>query len=54
MKVNQMATVRNRGSSYQIRASAGYDSKGHQIVKSLTWTPPQGMTSRQIEKELDR
>lgn len=49
-----MATVRKRGKSYQIRASAGYDSAGKQIMKSMTWTPPDGMTARHVDKELDR
>ncbi len=49
-----MATIRKRGDSYQIRASAGYGYNGRQIVKSLTWTPAEGLTQRQIEKELNR
>jgi len=54
MKVTKMATVRKRGNSYQIRASAGYDANGEQIVKSMTWKPTPGMTAKQIEKELQR
>lgn len=46
-----MANIRKRGDSYQIRVSLGYDTKGHQIFKTMTWKPPKGMTPRQAEKE---
>lgn len=53
-----MATVRKRegknGVSYLIRVSSGYDSKGKQIVHSMTWKPDPGMKRRAIEKELNR
>lgn len=49
-----MATVQKRGSSYRITASAGYDANGKQIRKTMTWTPDQGMTEKQIAKELER
>jgi len=49
-----MATIRKRGKAYQIRASVGYGSEGNQIVKSMTWTPPEGLTPKQLEKELNR
>ena len=49
-----MATVRKRGKSYQIRASAGYDISGKQIVKTMSWTPPENLTAKQIEKEQNR
>lgn len=49
-----MATVRKRGSSYQIRVSNGYDSQYRQVVRTKTWKPTAGMTSRQIENELQR
>lgn len=45
-----MATVRKRSNTYQIRVSAGYDSKGNQIIKSKTWKPSPTMTERQIKK----
>lgn len=38
--------------SYLIRVSAGYDVNGHQIKRSMTWTPPEGMTPKKIEKAL--
>lgn len=49
-----MATITKRGNSYRIRASAGYDSQGKQIVYSMTWTPAPGMSEKAIKKELDR
>ena len=49
-----MATVRKRGSSYQIRVSNGYDLQYRQVVRTKTWKPTAGMTSRQIENELQR
>ena len=49
-----MATIRKRGDSYQIRVSVGYDTKGNHKEQSMTWKPPEGMTERQIQKELNR
>lgn len=49
-----MATVEKRGKSYRITVSNGYDLKGNQIKRRMTWTPDDGMTARQIQKELER
>lgn len=49
-----MATIQKRGDSYKITVSCGYDLRGKQLRRHLTWTPEPGMTRRQIEKELDR
>ncbi len=49
-----MATVRKRGSSYQIRVSCGTDLYGNKIIESMTWKPDDGMTERQIQKELNK
>lgn len=49
-----MATIRKRGNSYQIRVSDGYDTKGNHKEQSMTWKPTEGMTERQIQKELNR
>lgn len=49
-----MATIRKRGDSYQIRVSVGYDTKGIHKEQAMTWKPPEGMTERQIQKELNR
>ena len=49
-----MATIKQRGNSYKITVSCGYDLDGKQIRRHLTWTPEPGMTKRQLQKELDR
>lgn len=49
-----MATIKKQGNGYKITVSCGYDYSGKQIRKHKTWTPPQGMTAKQIEKELQR
>ena len=47
-----MANIRKRGNTYQIRVSCGYDVRGVQQFQSKTWKPEEGMTPKQIEKEL--
>ncbi len=49
-----MANVQKRGNTFRIRVSCGYDVNGKQIFKSHTYVPEQGMTEKQIEKELQR
>ncbi len=49
-----MATITKRNNSYRIKVSCGYDCDGKQVVQSMTWTPDEGMTERQIKKELNR
>ncbi|MCM1167838.1 MAG: hypothetical protein NC299_15435 [Lachnospiraceae bacterium] len=49
-----MATIRRRGNSYQIRVSVGYDTKGKHKEQAMTWKPPEGLTERQIQKELNK
>lgn len=46
-----MATIRKRGNSYELRAFAGYDLNGKQIVKSTSWKIPVGMSEKKAEKE---
>ena len=48
-----MATVTERNGSYLIRCSAGYDIKGNQIRKSMTWKPDKKMTPTQEKKALE-
>ena len=43
-----MPTIQKRGDTYRIRVSAGYDSNGKQLMKSMTWKPAPGMTPKQI------
>lgn len=45
---------RKLGNTYQIRVSYGYDTQGNQVVRTMTWKPTEGMTSRQIEKEVQK
>lgn len=40
--------------AYKITVSHGRDSSGKQMRHYLTWTPPLGMTPRQIDKEIAR
>ena len=47
-----MANITKRGNSYSIRVSAGYDTSGKQIVKTMTWKPPSGMSEKKAEKEV--
>ena len=47
-----MAFTEKRKNGYMIRCNCGCDSKGKRIVRSKAWTPPAGLTPRQIEKEL--
>lgn len=54
-----MATIKKHISksgkvTYYIRTYDGYDSKGKQIERSMTWTPPPGMSPKQTEKELQK
>lgn len=49
-----MATAEKRGNTYRLTASAGYDSTGKQIRKTMTWRPTPGLTEKQIAKELER
>ncbi len=49
-----MPTIKKRGDSYLITVSSGYNTKGVQQRKYMTWRPEPNMTARQIEKELNR
>lgn len=49
-----MATARKKGRGYEIRVSCGTDVNGKRLGKSKIWIPEPNMTSRQIEKELER
>ncbi|MDY3906750.1 MAG: hypothetical protein SOZ47_08100 [Lawsonibacter sp.] len=49
-----MPTITKRGETYRIRAYCGYDARGKQVSRSMTWKPAPGMTPRQIEKEVQR
>lgn len=49
-----MATIQKRGKSYRIAIAHGYDIHGKQLREWMTWSPPPGMTERQIQQELQR
>ncbi len=49
-----MASITKRGNSYLIRVSCGYDVNGKHMVQSMTWKPDEGMSKKQIEKEVSR
>ena len=50
-----MASIDKRGDSYRIRVSRGYDAAGRKLKPyQMTWTPPEGMSPKKIEKELNR
>lgn len=49
-----MATITKRGNTYRIRTSCGYSVDGKQVVKSMTYKPREGMSEKQIEKEVRR
>lgn len=48
-----MASIRKRGTSYQITVSNGRDSSGKQILETTTFTPDQNLTDKQQKKALD-
>lgn len=49
-----MANITKRGNSYSIRVSAGYDASGKQIMKSMTWKIPEGMSEKKAENPLPK
>lgn len=49
-----MASIRKKNNSYEIRVSCGYDINGKQKFQQMTWKPAEGMTEKQIEKEVNR
>jgi len=49
-----MATIEKRGNTYKIIVSKGYDINGKQLRERMTWVPNAGLTTKQIEKELNR
>lgn len=49
-----MASIRKKRNSYEIRVSCGYDVNGKQKFQQMTWKPAEGMTPKQIEKEVNR
>lgn len=49
-----MASIRKKKNSYEIRVSCGYDVNGKQKFQQMTWRPDEGMTPKQIEREVNK
>lgn len=49
-----MASIRKRGSSFEIRVSDGVGASGAPKYAQMTWTPPKEMTPRKAEKEAQK
>ena len=49
-----MASIKKIKDSYRIRVSCGYDVNGKQVIKSMNYKPAQGLSNKQIEKEVNR
>jgi len=49
-----MANIRKIGNSYKITVSTGYDVRGKQIRRYMTWTPEPKMTESKAKKEAQR
>ena len=49
-----MANIRKRGNTYQIRVSCGYKLNGEQVMQTMSWKPPEGMTPKQAEREAQK
>lgn len=49
-RINFMASITKRGNNFRIKVSLGYDSNYKQIVKSTTYTPPEGTSPKKAEK----
>jgi len=49
-----MANIEKRGTAFRIVVSCGYNTSGKQIKRYSTYNPPEGITQKQLEKELNR
>jgi len=49
-----MANITKRGNAYLITVSCGYAVDGKQVKQFKTWKPPENMTARQVEKEVQK
>lgn len=45
-----LANITKRGNTFRIRVFVGCDMNGKQLVKSTTYTPPDGVTPKKAEK----
>ena len=49
-----MANIRKRGNTYQIRVSCGYKLNGEQVVQTMSWRIPEGMSAKKAKKEAEK
>lgn len=49
-----MANIEKRGTAYRIVVSCGYDTLGKQIKHYLTYKPTEGISQKQLDKELNK
>ena len=49
-----MANIRKRGNTYQIRVSCGYNTKGEQVIQTMSWRIPEGMSAKKAKKEAEK
>lgn len=49
-----MASIKKRDGVYQITVSMGTDYQGKKIRRYKTWTPPEGMSEKRQEKEVQK
>ena len=49
-----MATVRPKGRGYEIRVFCGRDINGKRLDRAKMWIPEDGMTKKQLARELER
>jgi len=49
-----MASIEKRKGSYRITVTNGKDAAGAYIREKVTWTPPEGLTARQEQSELNK
>jgi len=47
-----MANITKRGDGYLFTVSCGIDGNGKRIRKTMTYTPPAGLTAKQVEREV--
>ncbi|MBP0985322.1 MAG: site-specific integrase [Oscillospiraceae bacterium] len=45
-----MAAISKRGKGFRIKVSLGYDMNGRQIIKSTTFSPPEGISEKKAQK----
>ena len=47
-----MANITKRGDGYLFTVSCGIDGNGKRIRKTMTYTPPAGLTAKQVERDV--